>query len=52
MFELHLARAPTDDATIARAEGAACIGLEACGWRVMGTVASPITHERFVHALR
>ena len=57
MFELALARAPTDDATVAAAIAHARAGLEASGWRVMATTPSPIAGgrgavEAFVHARR
>jgi 23S rRNA (cytidine1920-2'-O)/16S rRNA (cytidine1409-2'-O)-methyltransferase len=43
MFELHLDRAPTDDASLAEAIDRAAKGIAAAGWRVVATMRSPVT---------
>ena len=57
MFELRLARAPTDSATAERAAARAAEGITACGWRVAGIAPSPVTGARgavemLLHATR
>jgi len=55
MFELGLATAPSDDATVARAVAHAVAGARACGWRGIATMPSPVRGARgaveaFLHA--
>ncbi len=55
MFELALPTAPTDDATLAEALRRAEEGIDRAGWRVRGSMPSPVTgakgaRELFVHA--
>lgn len=55
MFELGLATAPTDHASLAEAIDHAARGLEAAGFTVVASIASPVTgargaREGFVHA--
>jgi 23S rRNA (cytidine1920-2'-O)/16S rRNA (cytidine1409-2'-O)-methyltransferase len=57
MAELGLAEPPEDEAEVAEAVRRASAGIERSGWRVAGSVDSPITgargaREAFVHALR
>ncbi len=46
MFELRLGSAPTDEATARFAAEQAATGVAACGWRVRGTVPSPVRGAR------
>jgi 23S rRNA (cytidine1920-2'-O)/16S rRNA (cytidine1409-2'-O)-methyltransferase len=46
MCELRRATAPTDDASLAAALAAATAGVEAAGWRVVCTMASPVLGAR------
>jgi 23S rRNA (cytidine1920-2'-O)/16S rRNA (cytidine1409-2'-O)-methyltransferase len=55
MFELGLARAPTDPARLDEAVAAAVAGVERAGWRAVQTTPSPVTGargapERLLHA--
>ncbi|MFN2450682.1 MAG: TlyA family rRNA (cytidine-2'-O)-methyltransferase, partial [Candidatus Baltobacteraceae bacterium] len=43
MFELRLATAPADQATLDEALARATAAVEASGWRMRGTMASPVT---------
>jgi 23S rRNA (cytidine1920-2'-O)/16S rRNA (cytidine1409-2'-O)-methyltransferase len=57
MFELGLATAPTDEASLERATGAAATHMEAAGWTVNATLRSGVTGakgaiEGFIHARR
>jgi 23S rRNA (cytidine1920-2'-O)/16S rRNA (cytidine1409-2'-O)-methyltransferase len=57
MFELDLASAPVDDASIDRARARASAGLVASGWDVIASLPSPVpgaggARELFVHARR
>ncbi|MBO0684385.1 MAG: TlyA family rRNA (cytidine-2'-O)-methyltransferase [Candidatus Dormibacteraeota bacterium] len=57
MFELHLPRPPADEARLQDALGRAIAGMEAAGWRVAGSMPSPVTgqggaHEFLVHGRR
>jgi 23S rRNA (cytidine1920-2'-O)/16S rRNA (cytidine1409-2'-O)-methyltransferase len=57
MFELRLATAPTDARTVAAATERAAIGIEAAGWTVVGSMASPVLGgrgavEALLHARR
>ncbi len=57
MFELGLATPPTEPAQLDAATDRARAGLEACGWRVVAAVRSPVTGARgaiemLVHARR
>jgi 23S rRNA (cytidine1920-2'-O)/16S rRNA (cytidine1409-2'-O)-methyltransferase len=57
MFELKLARAPSDRRSLAEALARATAGIEAAGWSVVRTMDSPVTgaggaRELFVHASR
>ena len=57
MFELALAEAPTDDAALASALAAAAAGIEQAGWRVVGSIPSPVlghhgAKELLLHARR
>jgi len=46
MFELRLATAPTDPAIVDIATQQATEGIEAAGWRVVGTMPSPVLGAR------
>ncbi|HEY6469561.1 MAG TPA: SAM-dependent methyltransferase [Candidatus Dormibacteraeota bacterium] len=46
MFELRMATAPTDPATVDRAVEQAVAGVEAAGWQVLGTMPSPVLGGR------
>lgn len=57
MFELGLAQAPTDEASLASAVDLAAAGFETAGWRVGGWIQSPVTGakgaiEALLHATR
>ena len=57
MFELRLADAPADRATLDRALDAARAGVESAGWTVLDTMDAPVggaggAHELFLHARR
>jgi 23S rRNA (cytidine1920-2'-O)/16S rRNA (cytidine1409-2'-O)-methyltransferase len=57
MFELRRATAPVDDASLAAALAAAAAGVEAAGWTVVSTMASPVlgargARELLLHARR
>lgn len=57
MFELRLAQAPTDDASLEEATREAIAAIEAVGWRVAQQMKSAVTGakgavEGFVYALR
>ena len=57
MFELHLDHAPTDPESVDAAVAAARAGVEAAGWRVAGSMTSPVTGSRgaaeaLLHAVR
>ncbi len=57
MFELRRATAPTDDASLAGALAVAVAGVEAAGWQVIASVASPVlgahgARELLLHARR
>src|SRR5439155_23322600 len=57
MFELKLATAPTDEASLAAATDVAVAGVESSGWRNVATMPSPVTGangaiEGFVHGVR
>jgi 23S rRNA (cytidine1920-2'-O)/16S rRNA (cytidine1409-2'-O)-methyltransferase len=57
MFELGLAAPPEEDSVLAAAARHAEAGLEACGWRVVSRMRSPVTGaggaiELLVHARR
>ena len=57
MYELRLARPPTDDAALCRAVEAAARGLARSGWRIEGVVRSPERGSRgaiefLIHARR
>jgi len=57
MFELRLATAPVDPALVDEATRRASEGIEAAGWRVIGTMPSPVLGARgaveaLVHARR
>jgi 23S rRNA (cytidine1920-2'-O)/16S rRNA (cytidine1409-2'-O)-methyltransferase len=57
MFELSLDAPPDDDASLRRALDIAVAGVERAGWRVAGTMASPVTgskgaREWLLHARR
>lgn len=57
MFELGLAAPPTEPAQLEEATDRARAGVEACGWRVVAAVRSPVTGTRgaiemLVHASR
>lgn len=45
-FELGLATPPADQALLAEAGDAAAAALELCGWRVRGTIESPVRGAR------
>lgn len=56
MFELGLPSAPADLDSLDRATALATTGLERAGWKVLGSIDSPITgargaQERFIHAI-
>ena len=46
MFELRRATAPVDDASLAAALAAAVAGVEAAGWTVVSSMASPVLGAR------
>lgn len=46
MFELRLAAAPTDAASVARAAEHAAAGITAAGWAVVGSIHSPTLGAR------
>jgi 23S rRNA (cytidine1920-2'-O)/16S rRNA (cytidine1409-2'-O)-methyltransferase len=46
MFELRRATAPIDDASLADALAAAVAGVEAAGWQVVSSIASPVLGAR------
>jgi 23S rRNA (cytidine1920-2'-O)/16S rRNA (cytidine1409-2'-O)-methyltransferase len=46
MFELRRATAPVDDASLAAALAAAVAGVEAAGWTVVSSMASPVLGSR------
>jgi 23S rRNA (cytidine1920-2'-O)/16S rRNA (cytidine1409-2'-O)-methyltransferase len=46
MFELRLATAPTDPATVDIATERAAAGIEAAGWQVVGVMPSPVLGGR------
>lgn len=46
MFELRMATAPTDPAVVDIATVQAAAGIEAAGWRVIGTMPSPVLGGR------
>ncbi len=46
MFELRMATAPTDPATVDHATEQAVAGVEAAGWQVLGTMPSPVLGGR------
>ncbi len=46
MFELRMATAPTDPATVAIATERAAAGIEAAGWQVLGAMPSPVLGGR------
>lgn len=46
MFELRRATAPSDDASLAAALKAAAAGVEAAGWTVVSSMASPVLGAR------
>jgi 23S rRNA (cytidine1920-2'-O)/16S rRNA (cytidine1409-2'-O)-methyltransferase len=46
MFELRLATAPSDSATVETATQRAAAGIEAAGWRVIGSMPSPVLGGR------
>jgi 23S rRNA (cytidine1920-2'-O)/16S rRNA (cytidine1409-2'-O)-methyltransferase len=57
MFELALAEAPVDDASLAEALCRASAGIEAAGWQVVASIPSPVlghhgAKELLVHARR
>lgn len=57
MFELAMAEAPLDDASLAEALRRASAGIEAAGWTVVATMPSPVlghhgAKELLVHARR
>jgi 23S rRNA (cytidine1920-2'-O)/16S rRNA (cytidine1409-2'-O)-methyltransferase len=57
MFELRRATAPVDDASLAAALAAAVAGVEAAGWTVVSSMASPVlgargARELLLHARR
>jgi 23S rRNA (cytidine1920-2'-O)/16S rRNA (cytidine1409-2'-O)-methyltransferase len=57
MFELRLATAPTDPATVDAASERASAGIVAAGWAVLGVMPSPVVGgrgavEALVHAQR
>ncbi len=57
MFELGLAAPPTDSKELDEATDRARAGLEACGWKVVASLTSPVTGARaaievLVHARR
>ncbi len=57
MFELKLATAPTDEASLEEATGKATDGITRAGWSMVGTLPSPVTGangaiEGLVHARR
>ncbi len=57
MFELKLARAPTDEASLEQATARATEGIARAGWRIVRTMPSAVTGtkgaiEGFVHAIR
>ena len=57
MFELRMATAPTDAATVDTATERALVGIEAAGWQVVGTMPSPVLGgrgavEALLHARR
>lgn len=57
MFELAMAEAPLDDASLAKALRRASAGIEAAGWTVVATMPSPVlghhgAKELLVHARR
>jgi 23S rRNA (cytidine1920-2'-O)/16S rRNA (cytidine1409-2'-O)-methyltransferase len=57
MFELRRATAPIDDASLADALAAALAGVEAAGWTVVSSMASPVlgargARELLLHARR
>ena len=57
MFELALAEAPTDDASLAEALRRATAGIEETGWTIGAAIASPVlghhgAKEMLVHARR
>jgi predicted rRNA methylase YqxC with S4 and FtsJ domains len=46
MFELRRATAPIDDASLADALATAVGGVEAAGWQVVASIASPVLGAR------
>jgi 23S rRNA (cytidine1920-2'-O)/16S rRNA (cytidine1409-2'-O)-methyltransferase len=55
MFELRRATAPVDDASLAEALAVATVGVEAAGWQVVSSIASPVlgahgARELLLHA--
>ena len=46
MFELRMATAPTDQATVDIATEQAAVGIEAAGWQVVGAMPSPVLGGR------
>lgn len=57
MFELGLPQPPNDEADLERALKAAVAGVMSAGWRVMGTMASPVAgargaKEKLLYAVR
>lgn len=46
MFELHLGRAPVDEASMRAAAQRASEGIAAAGWRVLSLIPSPVTGAR------
>lgn len=55
MFELHRSEPPEDEPSLERALAAAVEGVGRAGWRVLGTMRSPVlgnrgAHEFFLHA--
>jgi 23S rRNA (cytidine1920-2'-O)/16S rRNA (cytidine1409-2'-O)-methyltransferase len=57
MFELRLPTAPVDRETVEAAVERAALGIEAAGWEVLGTMASPVLGgrgavEALLHARR
>ena len=56
MFELRLPAPPTDEAQLPEALALATTGIESAGWRVLGSIASPVlgsrgAREMLVHAV-
>jgi 23S rRNA (cytidine1920-2'-O)/16S rRNA (cytidine1409-2'-O)-methyltransferase len=57
MFELRLATAPSDAISVDEATARAAAGIAAAGWRVIGTMPSPVLGgrgavEALLHARR